>query len=71
MRKSITGSLISVYLIVLALGITDRLPNISDETLQTIREGFSMGMITIIGFYFGSKGAAEVITARKDSKTQK
>ncbi|WP_268543919.1 hypothetical protein [Candidatus Nitrosotenuis cloacae] len=70
MRKSIAGSLISVYLIVLALGITGRFPNISDETLQTILEGFSMVIMTIIGFYFGSKGAAEVVAARKESKSQ-
>lgn len=66
MRKAIAGSLISVYLILLAFGISGKFPNISDQTLRTILEGFSMVIITIIGFYFGSKGMSEVLDTWKN-----
>jgi hypothetical protein len=63
MRKAIAGSLISVYLILLALGLSGKFPNLSVQTLRTILEGFSMIIITIVGFYFGSKGMAEIINS--------
>lgn len=66
MRRAIAGSLVSVYLIVIALGLADKFPDISDATLRTVLEGFSAVIITIIGFYFGAKGAAEVLSKQKN-----
>lgn len=66
MRRAIAGSLISVYVIVLALGLSDKFPNISDQTLQAIMEGFSAVIMMIVGFYFGSKGASEMLDVWKN-----
>ncbi len=61
MRKAIAGSMISVYVVVLALLFSDKLPSFENEAGMAMVQNFSYVIMTIIGFYFGTKGAKEFI----------
>ena len=61
MRKAIAGSMISVYLVVLGLLFSDNLPSFENEASMIMMQNFSYVIMTIIGFYFGSKGAKEFL----------
>lgn len=65
MRKAIASSLILVYVILLALTFSGRFGT-ADTVFQNVLEGFSLVIMTIIGFYFGSKGALEVVSLWKN-----
>jgi hypothetical protein len=68
LRKAIAGSLISVYIVVLALLFSDNLPTLENEAAMTLMDNFSYVIMTIIGFYFGSKGAIEFLKIWKREK---
>ena len=68
MRKAIASSMISVYVVVLALLFSGNLPNLENEASMTLMENFSYVIMTIIGFYFGSKGAAEFLKIWREEK---
>ena len=61
MRKSLTASLISVYIVVLSLALSGTFGNIQDEMIKSVLSNFSIVIITIIGFYFGAKGISEIV----------
>lgn len=61
MRKAIAGSMISVYVVVLALLFSDKLPAFQNEATMVMMQNFSYVIMTIIGFYFGTKGAKELL----------
>lgn len=65
MRKAIAGSLIVVYVVVLGLSMSGSLDLSSNELTKSLLENFSFVIITIIGFYFGTKGVAEFLKLRK------
>ena len=69
MRKALASSLISVYIVVLALLFSGNLPSLDNQASMTLMENFSYVIMTIIGFYFGSKGAIEFLKLRKEGKT--
>ena len=69
MRKAIAGSMISVYVIVLALLFSDKLPSIENEAAMVLMQNFSYVIMTIIGFYFGSKGAIEFLKFWREGET--
>lgn len=60
MRKAIAGSMISVY-VILALLFSDKLPTFENEAAMGMMQNFSYVIMTIIGFYFGTKGAKEFL----------
>ncbi len=68
LRKAIAASMISVYIVVLALLFSDDLPPLENEASMTLMSNFSYVIITIIGFYFGSKGATEFLKIWKGEK---
>ncbi len=68
LRKAIAGSMISVYIVVLALLFSDNLPTLENEAAMTLLDNFSYVIMTIIGFYFGSKGAIEFLKIWKGEK---
>ena len=68
MRKAIASSMISVYVVVLALLFSGNLPSLENEASMTLMENFSYVIMTIIGFYFGSKGAAEFLKIWRGEK---
>ena len=61
LRKAIAASMISVYVVVLSLLFSDNLPVLENESAMTLLDNFSYVIMTIIGFYFGSKGATEFL----------
>lgn len=61
MRKAIAGSMISVYMVVLGLLFSDKLPSFQNESAMIMMQNFSYVIMTIIGFYFGTKGAKEFL----------
>lgn len=61
MRKSLTASLISVYIVVLSLALSGSFGGIQDEMTRSVLSNFSVVVITIVGFYFGTKGISEII----------
>jgi len=61
MRKAIASSMISVYIVVLALLFSGNLPILENETSMTLMGNFSFVILTIMGFYFGSKGTVEFL----------
>ena len=61
MRKAIASSMVSVYLVLLGLAFSDRLSNIPNEQSMILLQNFSWVIMTIVGFYFGSKGAIEFL----------
>ncbi len=71
MRKAIASSMISVYVVVLALLFSGQLPTLENEASMTLMENFSYVIMTIIGFYFGSKGAAEFLKIWRAEKNGK
>ena len=68
MRKAIAGSLVAVYVVILALLLSGKIDNNENELVITLVEHFSFVIITIIGFYFGSKGVTEFLEFWKNSK---
>ncbi len=68
LRKAIAASMISVYIVVLALLFSDDLPPLENEASMTLMNNFSYVIITIIGFYFGSKGATEFLKIWRGEK---
>lgn len=61
MRKSLTASLISVYIVVLSLALSGTFGDIQDEMTKSVLSNFSIVVIAIIGFYFGAKGISEIV----------
>jgi hypothetical protein len=61
MRKSLTASLISVYIVVLSLALSGTFGDIQDEMTKSVLSNFSIVVITIVGFYFGAKGISEIV----------
>lgn len=61
MRKSLTASLISVYIVVLSLALSGTFGDIQDEMTKSVISNFSIVVIAIIGFYFGAKSISEII----------
>lgn len=61
MRKSLTASLISVYIVVLSLALSGTFGDIQDEMTKSVLSNFSIVVITIIGFYFGARGISEIV----------
>jgi hypothetical protein len=68
MRKAIAGSMISVYIVVLGLLFSDKLPSFQNESAMILMQNFSFVIMTIIGFYFGSKGAIEFLKFWREGK---
>ena len=68
MRKAIASSMISVYIVVLALLFSGNLPSLENEASMTLMENFSYVIMTIIGFYFGSKGVSEFLKTWREKK---
>ena len=68
MRKAIAGSLIAVYVVILALLLSGKIDYTENEMVITLVEHFSFVIITIIGFYFGTKGVTEFLEFWKNSK---
>jgi hypothetical protein len=68
MRKAIASSMISVYVVVLSLLFSGNLPSLENEASMTLMENFSYVIMTIIGFYFGSKGATEFLKIWREQK---
>jgi len=68
MRKAIASSMISVYVVVLSLLFSGNLPSLENEASMTLMENFSYVITTIIGFYFGSKGATEFLKIWREQK---
>ena len=69
MRKAIAGSMISVYIVVLSLLFSDKLPSFENESSMIIMQNFSYVIMTIIGFYFGSKGVTEFLKFWRGGET--
>jgi hypothetical protein len=61
MRKALAGSLGAVYVVILALSLSGRLYYTENVMVMILVENFSVVIITIIGFYFGTKGAIEFL----------
>ncbi len=68
MRKALAGSLVAVYVVILALSLSGRLENVQNQMVMTLIENFTWIIITIIGFYFGTKGVTEFLKFWKISK---
>jgi peptidoglycan/LPS O-acetylase OafA/YrhL len=68
LRKAIAASMISVYIVVLSLLFSDNLPILENEASMTLMSNFSYVIMTIIAFYFGSKGATEFLKIWKGEK---
>ena len=71
MRKAIASSMISVYIVVLALLFSGNLPSLENDASMTLMENFSYVIMTIIGFYFGSKGTTEFLKIWRGEKNSK
>ena len=61
MRKAIAASMISVHIVVLGLLFSDQLPDLQTEAAMELMQNFSYVIMTVIGFYFGTKGATEFL----------
>ena len=61
MRDAITGSLISVYFIILGFDMTKGI----DSSANPILNNFSSVIIVLIAFYFGTKAATEIKNSKK------
>lgn len=73
LRKAIASSMITVYIVVLSLLFSGNLPSLENQASMTLMENFSYVIMTIIGFYFGSKGANEFLKIwrrEKNGQTQ-
>ena len=68
MRKALAGSLGAVYVVILALSLSGRLYYTENVMVMILVENFSVVIITIIGFYFGTKGATEFLKMWKTTK---
>jgi len=68
MRKAIAGSLVAVYVVILALSISGRLEDVQNQMVMTLIENFTWIIIAIVGFYFGTKGVTEFLKFWKTSK---
>ena len=66
MRKAIAASMISVYIVVLGLLFSDQLPDLQTEAAMELMQNFSYVIMTVIGFYFGTKGATEFLKLWKE-----
>ncbi len=68
MRKAIAGSLIAVYVVILALSLSGRLEDAQNQMVMNLIENFTWIIIAIIGFYFGTKGVTEFLKFWKSPK---
>jgi tellurite resistance protein TehA-like permease len=68
MRKALAGSLVAVYVVILSLSLSGRLYYTENVMVMILVENFSVVIITIIGFYFGTKGATEFLKMWKTTK---
>jgi len=59
MRDALTASLISTYFAVLAYSMFEKI-NSGNTSVDTILSNFSYVIITVVVFYFGSKGVSEI-----------
>lgn len=67
MRQALAGSLFAVYFVI--LGVTLQRPDISASTgtvLKAITDNFWAIILSVIAFYFGSKGAQSVAKTLKN-----
>ena len=69
MRKAIATSLISVYIVVLGLLFSDQLPDLQTEAAMELMQNFSYVIMTVIGFYFGTKGVTEFLKFWKSKES--
>lgn len=69
MRTAIAGTLIVIYIVVLATSIftNPSLPD-KDTVFKTTFDNFGNVIIVVIGFYFGSKGAIQIYRIFRASK---
>jgi hypothetical protein len=65
MRSAMSAAIVVVYIIVVALSLGGRFQYTGDSK---IIDSFSAVVITVIGFYFGSKGAIELLSKWKEEK---
>lgn len=65
MRSAISATIVVVYIIVVALSLGGNFGSAADSK---IIESFSAVVITVVGFYFGSKGAIELLDKWNESK---
>lgn len=70
MRRAIAGSLVAVYVVILALLLSGKIDNAEDQLVMTLIDHFSFVIITIIGFYFGTKGVTDFLEFWRKSKNQ-
>jgi len=68
MRKAIAGSLVAVYVVILALLLSGKIDHTENEMVITLVEHFSFVIITIIGFYFGTKGVTDFLEFWKNTR---
>ncbi len=68
MRKAIAGSLVAVYIVILALSLSGRLEDVQNQMVMTLIENFTWIIIAIVGFYFGTKGVTEFLKFWKTPK---
>lgn len=68
MRKALAGSLVSVYVVILALSISGMLEDSQNQTVMILIENFTLVIVAIIGFYFGTKGVTEFLKFWKSPK---
>jgi hypothetical protein len=68
MRKALAGSLVAVYVVILALSLSGKLYYTENAMVMILVENFSVVIVTIIGFYFGTKGATEFLKVWKSEK---
>jgi hypothetical protein len=59
MRKSLTATLILIYIVILALSLSGKIDY--SNIPNTITDNFIYIVITIIGFYFGTKTVNEFL----------
>ncbi len=68
MRKAIAGSLVTVYVVILALSISGKLEDAQNQMVMNLIENFTWIIIAIVGFYFGTKGVTEFLKFWKSPK---
>lgn len=69
MRTAIAGTLIVIYIVVLATSIfTNPFSSDKDTVFKTTFDNFGNVIIVVVGFYFGSKGAIQIYRMYKGGK---
>lgn len=67
MRSAISATIIVVYIIIVALSFGGNLSTVDSKIIDTL----SSVVITVVGFYFGSKGAIELLGKYQEGKKGK